>query len=109
MLFLPVDEAYALDYFAILRVKEDYGLAVKNELDRIESFLKTQIPNLAEVLASQEFHLLYIANQLTFDAVAKCRHSPAQKANRQRFKAKTKLQERFWPKQPLTELKNKGD
>lgn len=109
MILLPVDEAYALDYYAILLVKRDNGLPVQSELERTESFLRIQITGFENVIASAEFHLLYVANDNTFRAVAACRGSAAQTANRQRFKAKCRVQERFWPNNPITETKARGD
>lgn len=109
MVNLPVDEAYALDYYAILLVKNDKGLPVSLELERVGVALKRQIPEWFEVVKSAEFHALYQANLDTFDAVAKCKHSAAQVANRTRFLAKRELQRKFWPDCPLTEQKRKGD
>lgn len=109
MIELPVDEAYALDYYAILLVKADRGLPVQREIGLVGHALKKQLPTWFEAIASPQFQDLYKANAETFDAVGKCRESAAQKANRKRFTAKKALQERFWPDNPLTERKRKGD
>lgn len=109
MVKLPVDEAYALDYYAILLVKCNKGLPAGTELVKISGELKKQIPNMVTVLQSHEFMALYRANLETFDAVAKCKSSLAQRANRKRFSAKQQLQEKFWPQKPLTEVKRDGE
>lgn len=109
MVMLPVDEAYALDYYAILLVKRKHGLPVGTAIRETGKALAKQIDVWDEVLFSEEFQSLVEANQHTFDAVAECRESAAQRANRGRFEAKARLQSRFWPERPLTERKRDGE
>lgn len=114
MILLPVDEAYALDYLAVLYAKRDNGLKVDPEIKRIEQFLAVQFSNFQQVLASKEFHVLYQANLNTFDAIElahkdKISARKVQETNYFRFIAKSHLQERFWPKVPLIEQKTALD
>lgn len=107
---LPVDAAYAYDYLAILYVKKDAGLPVTNEIERIETFLKIQHPNMSTVLSSTGFKRLLVANQLVFDAIEKAHHNKiqareVQRINMLRFTAKKKLQQEFWPMTGLNETK----
>lgn len=110
-LLLPVDPAYALDYLAILLVKRDHGLDVKDDIERVEGLLRAQLGRIFDtVVASREFQLSFLANAAVFDAIEKAHASRigarrVQEINHQRFLAKQKLQERFWPKSPLTERK----
>jgi hypothetical protein len=110
MILLPVDEAYALDYLAILFVKRDQGLPVEKEINRVEVFLGTQVTNLREVLKSVEFIRLMIQNEKTFVAIeaAHSNHITAkevQEVNHARFLAKRALQSKFWPNIDLEEQK----
>lgn len=108
MIFLPCDEAFALDYFAILLVKKQNGLPVKPEIRRLVSHLSTQIPNFGEVFSSPEFNALIAANRSTFDAVAAAGDTSVQKANYSRYLAKQALQKKFWPGEKLMELKREN-
>jgi hypothetical protein len=108
---LPVDLAYAFDYMAILQVKLDWGLNVRDELDRVEAFLRIQCPDLDKIRASAEYHSLYKANHATYIAVDKAWKNEVdarfvQIANKARFTAKRRLQKRFWPDQSLSETKS---
>lgn len=112
MILLPVDEAYALDYLAILQAKRDNGMDVEDELKRVETFLEAQLPGLRRVLASGAFLKLYQANRSTFDAIEKAHAGKitarrVQEINYARFAAKRKLQKRFWPQAVLAERKTK--
>lgn len=102
---LPVDEAFALDYLAILYTKHENAMDVIEEVKSVEAHLSEQIPNLCLVLSSPEFLALCRANQDTFRAVSASGVTPVQEANYSRFKAKQALQARFWPFKPMAEKK----
>jgi hypothetical protein len=111
-LFLLVDAAYAFDYLAILQVKASEGLPVNAEIEQIEACLGLQVPDIHAIRASKEFHNLYDANIKTFDAVDlawrnEISAKDVQVANQQRFKAKQRLQARFWPNTAMAETKSK--
>lgn len=110
MILLPVSEAHAFDYLAILWVKRDHGLDVKDEIDEVERHLNRQIGHVETILESTAFRTLVAANDLTFDAIDlahkdQIRASEVQEINRRRFLAKQALQEAFWPDKPLSERK----
>jgi hypothetical protein len=111
MILLPVSEAYAFDYIAILEVKAHQGLPIQEELDVVSHKLREQLGDAVyrEVIASQHYHTLYCANRSVFDAVAASASSPTQVANRARYRAKVALQKRFWPDAPLAEHKTKAE
>lgn len=108
-IYLPVDPAYALDYLAILEVKLQRGLPVREELEKVKSFLSRQF-DLIEVQMSEEYVQLLHANAATFDAVEKANDDkvPASYVvarNYDRYLAKKDLQRRFWPQAELGEKK----
>ena len=112
MINLPVDEAAAFDAMAILMVKQQRRLSVIHEMVALEKSIRAQIgPKFTdEVILSCEFADLVKANRKTFDMVAmaskdECRASEVDAANQSRYAAKRALQERFWPSNPLTEVK----
>lgn len=113
ILLLPVDPAYAFDYLAVLLVKRDQGLDVKTDIDRVEGLLRAQLGQQFDaIVASNEFHLSFVANRNVFDAIEKAHQSrigarKVQLVNHQRFQAKRALQARFWPTVPVTERKTK--
>lgn len=112
-LLLPVDPAYAFDYLAVLLVKRDQGLDVKNDIERVEGLLRAQLGQQFDaIVASHEFHLSFVANHNVFDAIEKAHGGrigarKVQEINHQRFTAKKRLQARFWPTVPVTERKTK--
>lgn len=114
MILLPVDEAYAYDYLAILYVKQEHGLPVGGELWELRRHLMAQEENghvpVLLVESSPEFERMLEANRTVYDLVEeacqdKCKASKVQKANRERYLAKVALQRRFWPDTPLSESK----
>lgn len=111
MINLPVSEAYAFDYAAILEVKNDAGLNVHTDLHLVVDALHAQLGSCSMVLLSDEYQALYKANREVFDLVElaskdKCLASEVDAANQRRYFAKRALQERFWPSKPLTEVKS---
>lgn len=108
---LPVDSAFAFDYYSILQVKQANGLPVGNEMSRVGTILEVQHRNLSKILASNEYRALYAVNRSIFNAVDaawkdEVSASRVQKLNQKRHKAKQALQKKFWPKDNLMELKS---
>lgn len=109
MIQIPVDEAYALDYLAILAVKLENGLDVRTEIESFSEALRAQIPGLPSILASDEYRELLGANRGTFLAIElaakdRIKASAVQEVNRKRFLMKQALQRTFWGS-PLLEQK----
>ena len=103
MIKITVDEAYAFDYYSILHLKYNNGYLppetlqiAKNDLtDSLGEYLVTKI------LDSNEYHDVYEANKLTFDAVDKAKDdsvpaSYVDKCNYKRMLAKKELQSKFF-------------
>jgi hypothetical protein len=113
MINLPVSEAYAFDYLAILWVKADRGKDSKQYRQQVTCAIEESLNgSWSEVINSLEFHQLYEANAAVFDMIEKamrdeCSASAVVAANHRRYAAKKALQERFWPHEPLTEVKSK--
>lgn len=115
MIHLAVSEAYSLDYYAILMVKESHKIpGTKAEMERWQKSFNCQswkVP-LYQVEESDEFKELLLANHQVWDLVGKagknqCLASEVDAANQRRYAAKKALQKRFWPNEPLTEKKSK--
>lgn len=111
MILLPVSEAYAYDYLAILEVKRESGLPVQNEIRKVQHFLREQCDNFAKVKASPEYAELIKVNKDTFDAIELAHKdmitsSEVQRRNMARFHAKRALQQAFWPNEELSEQKS---
>jgi hypothetical protein len=115
MINLPVSEAYAFDYLAILTVKAMVPLpGAADEASKCRDYIADQIGDRLtwKVLGSPENLALQQANRDVWDFVAKaardeCKASDVDAANQRRHAAKKALQERFWPHEPLTEVKSK--
>lgn len=97
MITLLVDEAYALDYYAILIVKKSILQGV------ISNHISTQLGHskFEEIVLSQEFTSMLEANQLVFDCVERARYGDISAkelddANMQRHYAKQALQKKFF-------------
>lgn len=109
MILLPVDEAYAFDYYAILCAKSSKRLPVGNIKNMVWKAMKDSCPRFEEILESPEFAALLAANEHTFDMVEKaikdeCKASEVDAANCLRMKAKAALQAKFFGGN-LTEFK----
>lgn len=126
MIQVSVDEAFAYDLLAILMVKGHKGghrsAVINNSRWRLEGELEGQseedpfggrgmIDRHHEIRNSPEFRALYDANLRTFDLIDEIKRNPALPAktvddcNYERYQCKRRLQERFFPDQPLTERK----
>jgi hypothetical protein len=112
MLNLPVDEAYAFDYLAILLVKGAHGLDTQHEHEGCRRQLAHQMEwrQFAGVCASEEFHALVRVNEALYQACERLRSghpvttAEMDRLNLQRWEAKQLLQ-RLWFASPLQELK----
>jgi hypothetical protein len=112
MILLPVDEAFAFDYLAILCVKLDRGLDVEKDIERVEVMISHQVGNLNSIKASYQFKKLMITNERTFDAIELAHRGRisarrVQEINYERYLAKRELQEKFWRNLKITEKKTK--
>ena len=114
MISLPVDEAYAFDFLAILEVKflQSKNPSMKNKVNEYAGYIEKQIgePKFYEITASQEWKNLVEANTKTFEWVDKaktdsCKASDVDRSNYERCKARKALQEKFFPGRPITETK----
>lgn len=103
MVNLLVDEAFAFDYLAILKLKADKGYIDKKSIKRNFDHLKQQIGEklFNTIIESDQFKKLYDANSVTFDAVDAAKEdkllaSEVDKTNFFRMLAKTELQKHFF-------------
>jgi hypothetical protein len=116
MINLKVDEAYAFDYLAILKVKSDLLNSKKNDSNYFEcrEFLKSQINNNTlweKIENSIEFTFLVKANTETFQAVELARYGNTtaknvDDCNMNRYKAKVDFQKTFFPQSEIKETKS---
>lgn len=114
MIFILCDEAAAFDSLSILLIKEEKNITSDRSLfDKMCDLIMGQIDRrfFYEILASSEFAALKKANEKTFEAVemAKTDGCTAKYVDNQniiRYKAKRVLQEKFFPKVRLTEIKS---
>lgn len=103
MINLLVDEAYAFDYLAILKVKHS------KYYNEVLNHLAAQLTNIDDIIASQEFQDMINANQQVFDGVERARYGnisakELDEINLKRYFAKQILQKKFFAKE-LTEFK----
>jgi len=103
MINLLVDEAYAFDYLAILKVKKS------DHYDKIFSHLSEQLENIDNIVSSQEFQKMIEANQRVFDGVERARYGTISAkeldaVNLERYYAKQIFQKKFFSTE-LTEFK----
>jgi hypothetical protein len=113
MLNLKVDEAYAFDYLSILEIKKN---KIKDNFNNwINCFdnLKNQLDHqlFDEIIKSEEYKLMIIANSNTFDAVEKARYGQisakeVDELNMERYNAKIKFQNKFFATKKITETKS---
>lgn len=101
MVLLPVDEAYAFDYLAILHVKALHGMKVQDSINVVSGALRNACPQFEKIANSAEFNDLYHANLRTFDMVQRattdaCKASEVDRANCLRTAAKQALQAKFF-------------
>ena len=112
MLNLPVDPSYAFDYLSILYLKEEINPSIVSLRMHCEKCLESQInPQLWEqIISSEEFQSLIDTNREVFRAVELARYGDisakeVDDKNMSRFYAKKRLQDKFFPNNPLTEWK----
>lgn len=111
MILLSVPEAFAFDYLSILEVKRRHGLDVIDELAKQWNELRERCSIFAAVVRSEEYHRLSMANDNVWTLVGKAAFDEVSakavfEANLERFKAKTTLQNRFWPNVTIQEIKD---
>ena len=109
MIWITVDEAEAFDRYSILWAKYMNGLG-RASIPQLEREICAAIPNWREVGESPEYRELLKANAAVFDAIElaaedKISAREVQVRNHRRFLAKKALQERFWPNNPISEVK----
>jgi len=112
MINLNVDEAYAFDYLSILYIK---GLISEDSMrawEKCHEFLGVQMNNQLwnSIVESEEYENLKKANQAVFNAVEKARYGnisakEVDESNMERHRSKVKLQEKFFPKNKISETK----
>tara|TARA_R100001163_G_scaffold41186_1_gene31162 strand:+ start:4248 stop:4604 length:357 start_codon:yes stop_codon:yes gene_type:complete len=103
MVNLLVDEAFAFDYIAILKLKADKGYISEESIEQNFNHLREQIGSdlFDTIINSNQFKKLYDANSVTFDAVDAAKEdkmlaSEVDKTNYFRMLAKTELQKHFF-------------
>jgi hypothetical protein len=111
MLKITVDEAYAFDYYSILKLKRENG----SDIDQVINLIKSDIINyIGEIkfnliINSKEYENLYLSNKNTFDAVDKAKTdqvlaSYVDRCNYLRMIHKKELQSKFFSND-LSEVK----
>jgi hypothetical protein len=75
MIKISVDEAYAFDYYSIIFLKKENGVNVDKSINIIKNDIIQQIglELFNEIINSNEYNNLYMANKKTFDAVDKAK------------------------------------
>src|SRR6056297_1224069 len=104
MIKIAVDEAYAFDMLSILEVKleESYNTQNLRNFQEFAERIEDQIGVLLEeILASDEYNILLKSNMEIFNAVNMAKKdiikaSQVDNLNYERWKAKNRLQERFF-------------
>jgi hypothetical protein len=105
MINLRVDEAYAFDYLSILYIKRNYSQAALDSWFYCGQYLEDQLESdlYKSIISSEEYNGMIEANQQTFNMVDlakedKCTAKDVDMCNFERYKAKIKLQEKFFNK-----------
>lgn len=115
MISIPVDEAYAYDYLAILAVKTR-KFKTKASIAAFDQCYDSIVGQVgqelhASIMKSDEYFNLFYTNQETFDAVEKARYGQisakeVDDLNMKRYSAKIALQNKFFPQQRVSEQKS---
>lgn len=107
MIKITVDEAYAFDYYSILKLKKENGSDIDQVIDVIKSDIINCIGEIKfdSIIKSKEYLNLYLSNKDTFEAVDKAKTnqvlaSYVDKCNYLRMIYKKELQTKFF----LTDL-----
>ncbi len=121
MVKITVDEAYAFDYYSILKLKKENGSDIDHIISIIESDIINHIGEIKfnSIINSEEYINLYSSNKTTFDAVDKAKTdevlaSYVDKCNYLRMIHKKELQNKVFSSD-LSEIKlgyeklNKGN
>lgn len=110
---IPVDVAYAFDFYSILTLKQSKGVIGDEDILDCREEIEKQVgeETFKKVLDSKEYLDLRYANEMTFAAVDKARKDEVKASfvddwNTKRYFAKKALQEKFFSLAPLTEKKN---
>ncbi len=113
MINLPVDEAYAYDYLAILEVKVLNNVCDAEILKACSNAIRKQVGDdmHMHIVESDFYQDCIRVNRLTFEAVDGAKNdtvkaSVVHNLNYDRYLAKTRLQNEFFPKSVMTEKKN---
>lgn len=111
MIKVSVDEALAFDMLSVLYVKARAGLPVMDQIKALSQEISAQVPVAGMVEMSDEFTGLMDANEGNFQAVELANDNAIssrelQQWNKKRVDARRKLQQKFWPEKPLTEIKS---
>lgn len=111
MILLPVDEAYAFDYLAILQIKNNDNLLDDKIYYYIIKKIKKQIGivKYEAIIKSKEYKELLASNKVVFKNVDLARQNKISafkldKSNFKRYLAKKKIQQKFF-KSNLFEVK----
>jgi hypothetical protein len=111
MINLKVDEGYAFDYLSILYIKRNYSQAALDNWFYCGYFLEEQIGSdlYKTIINSEEYAYMIESNQKTFNMVDlakedKCSAKEVDICNYERYKAKVRLQNKFFG-QSVSEIK----
>ena len=112
MINLKVDEGYAFDYLAILEVKKNNNPSQTELWVECSACLSDQLSKELwdDLISSKEYENMVAVNQKTFVAVNKARYGKitakeVDNCNMERYNAKQKLRNKFFPKSNKTEFK----
>lgn len=112
MVKLKVDEGYAFDYLAILEVKKNNNPDQSEIWINCYNYLADQFSMdfWLDLISSDEYLKMVEINQKTFDAVDKARYGQitakeVDNCNMQRYNAKQKFRNKFFPESKATEFK----
>jgi hypothetical protein len=112
MIPLLVDEAYAFDYLSILQIKvykNPSGAAYRTALNCAHQ-IASEVSNFSKVVESAEYGELALANLWIFELMDRAKENKATSkdldiGNVIRYRAKQKLQKRWFPNYKLVERK----
>jgi len=104
MINLPVDEAYAFDYLAVLEIKKNNSVQDLNNYNNCSDILRSQIGEgtFLKVIESIYYAKLVIANKLVYDYIEQIRNGEkidgkvVDDANMSRYFLKRELQKEIF-------------
>jgi hypothetical protein len=113
---INVDEGYAFDYLSILHTKHIQNPSDENfkKWQDCYDFLNSQINDAylwTKIIESEEIKFIDKANKKTFEAVERARYGEisakeVDECNMQRYHAKIKFQNKFFPNSKIIEIKS---